>query len=181
MPTIIAHTAVPFAIGLGLGGHIVSPRLLVVGVLASIAPDLDVAGFHFGIAYSDIEGHRGLLHSFAFALLLAVLAATAAGALRTTRPRAFTFVLASAASHGLLDMLTTGGLGVACFWPFSDTRHFFPWHVIKVAPLSLHRPMSPTGRAVMESELRTVWLPAMALCFTLWIGSRVRRPASATT
>ena len=181
MPTIITHAAVPFAIGLGLGARVVSPRLLVVGVLASVAPDLDAVGFQFGIAYSDIEGHRGLLHSFAFALLLAVLAATAAGPLRTSRRCAFVFVLASAASHGLLDMLTTGGLGVACFWPFSDTRHFFPWQVIKVSPLSLHRLMSSTGREVMESELRTVWLPAMALCFTLWMGRRLRGAGNPTT
>lgn len=181
MPTIITHTAVPFAIGLGLGARIVSPRLLAVGVLASIAPDLDVAGLRFGIAYSDIEGHRGLLHSFAFALLLALMAAMAAGPLQTTRRCAFTFVLTSAASHGLLDMLTTGGLGVAFFWPISDARHFFPWRLIKVSPLSLHRLLTSAGREVLESELRTVWLPAVALFFTLWIGRRVRVPVSAGT
>lgn len=180
MPTILTHTTVPLAIGLGLGGGIVSPRLLLVGVLASIAPDLDVAGFHFGVAYSSIEGHRGLLHSFAFALLLALLAATAAGPLRTTRKCAFIFVLASAASHGLLDMLTTGGLGVAYFWPFSDARRFLPWQVIKVSPLSLHRLLGPAGRAVMESELRTVCLPALALCLSMWGGRRVRKAAGAT-
>jgi len=173
MPTILTHTAVPLAIGIGLGSAAVSPRLLLVGVLASIAPDLDVAAFHFGVAYSDIKGHRGWMHSFAFALMLALLASVAAAPLRTTRRRAFAFVLVSAASHGLLDMLTTGGLGAACFWPFSDTRHFLPWQVIKVSPLSLHRLLSPTGRAVMESELHRVWLPAAASCSALWIARRL--------
>ncbi len=181
MPTIFTHTAVPLAIGLGLGTRTVSPRLLAVGVLASIAPDLDVVGFRFGVMYSDIDGHRGLLHSFTFALLLALLAATAARPLRATRRCAFAFVLVSAASHGLLDMLTTGGLGVACFWPLSDTRHFLPWRVIKVSPLSLHRLLSPAGRTVLESELRVVWLPAAALCFSLWAGRRMRDSAGATT
>lgn len=180
MPTIFTHVAVPLAIGLGLGAPTVSPRLLAAGVLASIAPDLDVAAFHFGIAYSDIEGHRGLMHSFAFASMLALLAAAASGPLRTTRRCAFAFVLASAASHGLLDMLTTGGLGVACFWPFSDARHFLPWHVIKVSPLTLHRLLSPAGRVVMESELRTVWLPAAAVFLGLWTARRVRRRAVAS-
>jgi inner membrane protein len=178
MPTIFTHTAVPLAIGLGLGTRLISPRLLAAGIVASIAPDVDVLGFHFGIAYSDIAGHRGLFHSFAFALLLALLAALAAGPLRTTRGRAFAFVLACAASHGLLDMLTTGGLGVAWFWPFSDTRHFLPWQVIKVSPLSLHRLLSPAGRAVIASELWIVWLPAVLVCLSILGVRRVCRPAS---
>ena len=180
MPTIFTHTAVPLAIGLGLGTRMISPRLLLAGVVATIAPDLDVVGFRFGIAYSDIEGHRGLLHSFAFALLLALLAATGAGPLRTTRTRAFCFVLVSAASHGLLDMLTTGGLGVAWFWPFSEARHFFPWRVIRVSPLSLQRLLSPAGREVIASELWVVWLPAAALCMSLWIAQRTRADTSVT-
>ncbi len=174
MPTILTHTAVPLAIGLGLAPRVISPRLLVAGILASMAPDLDVIGFHFGVAYADIDGHRGLLHSLAFALLLAVLAAIAARPLRTTRGCAFVFVLVCAASHGLLDMMTTGGLGVAWFWPFSDARHFLPWQVIKVSPLTLHRLLSPVGRAVMVSELQVVWIPAALLCLMLLAGRRLR-------
>jgi inner membrane protein len=174
MPTIFTHTAVPLAIGLGLGARTVPPRLLAVGMLASIAPDLDVLGFRFGVAYADIDGHRGLMHSFAFALLLALAATAAAGALRASRRCTFLFVLASAASHGLLDMMTTGGLGVACFWPWSDTRHFLPWRLIKVSPLSLQRLLSPAGRAVMDSELRVVWLPALGLCLASWAARRIR-------
>ena len=175
MPTILTHTAVPLAIGLGLGPRAISPRLLVAGILASMAPDLDVIGFHFDVAYADIDGHRGLLHSLAFALLLALLAAIAARPLRTTRGSAFAFVLVCAALHGLLDMMTTGGLGVASFWPFSDARHFLPWQVIKVSPLTLHRLLSPVGRAVMASELQVVWIPAVVLCLALLAGRRMRR------
>jgi len=164
MPTILAHAAVPLALGLGLGTRAVSPRLLVAGIAASMAPDLDAIGLHLGVAYSDTAGHRGLTHSLAFAVLLSLLATAAAGLLRTTRLRAFAFVLACAASHGLLDMLTTGGLGVAWWWPLSDTRHFLPWRVIRVSPLTLQRLMSPVGRAVMVSELWAVWLPAALLC-----------------
>jgi inner membrane protein len=169
MPTILAHTAVPLALGLGLGTRGVSPRLLVAGVAASMAPDLDAIGLHLGIAYSDTAGHRGLTHSLAFAVLLALLAAAAAGPLRTTRRRAFAFVLASAASHGLLDMMTTGGLGVAWWWPLSDARHFLPWRPIRVSPLTLQRLFGPVGRAVMVSELWFVWLPAALACGTCWL------------
>jgi inner membrane protein len=126
-----------------------------------------------GVAYSAIEGHRGLMHSFVFALMLALVAGALASSLRTTRRRAFGFVLISGASHGLLDMLTTGGLGVAYFWPLSDARLFFPWHMIEVSPLSTHRLLSPRGRVVMESEWHTVWLPAIAMCMALWAARRV--------
>ena len=162
MPTIVTHAAVPLAIGLGLGPRAIPPRLLVAGIAASMAPDLDAIGLRLGIAYSAIDGHRGLMHSLAFAAMLGLLAAMGAGPLRTTRARAFAFVLACAASHGLLDMMTTGGLGVAWFWPFSDARHFLPWRVIKVSPLTLDRLLGPRGEVVMMSELRTVWLPAAA-------------------
>ena len=37
MPTVLAHTAVPLAIGLGLGTRLVSPRLIAVGILAAAA------------------------------------------------------------------------------------------------------------------------------------------------
>ncbi len=39
----------------------ISPRLLIAGMVASIAPDLDVAAFRFGIAYSHEFGHRGFI------------------------------------------------------------------------------------------------------------------------
>jgi inner membrane protein len=123
MPTIFSHTAIPIAIALGT--RRISPRLLFVGVAASIAPDLDTIGFRFGVAYAHEFGHRGFTHSLVFALLLAIFAALFAPELRTKRMAAFIFIFVATASHGLLDMFTNGGLGVALFWPFTDTRYFF--------------------------------------------------------
>jgi len=39
------------------------------------------------------------------------------------------------ASHGVLDAMTTGGLGAALLWPFTDARYFAPWRPIPVAPI----------------------------------------------
>jgi inner membrane protein len=39
------------------------------------------------------------------------------------------------ASHGLLDTLTDGGLGIALLWPFSNARYFATWRPIPVAPI----------------------------------------------
>jgi inner membrane protein len=51
MPAIFSPPAVPLALGFGLGKEIVSRRLLLAGVAASILPDLDVIAFVFGIPY----------------------------------------------------------------------------------------------------------------------------------
>lgn len=172
MPTIISHAAVPLAIGLGLGHNIVSGRLLLAGLVVSIAPDLDVLAFRQGIAYSDQLGHRGFSHSLLFAFIVGILASLFAGRMKSRRLAAFAFVFSAAASHGILDMLTNGGMGVAYLWPFSDQRFFFPVQPIQVSPLSLRRLLSPAGLAVAKSELLWVWLPA---CFMLSLFLLMRR------
>lgn len=172
MPTIITHAAVPLAVGLGLGRGTIPRRLLVAGVIASMLPDLDVVAFRLGIAYSDSLGHRGFSHSLAFAATVGALAALLSARLKAGRRVAFAFVFLATASHGLLDMLTNGGLGVAWLWPFSDQRFFLPEPVIQVAPLSLRRFIGPAGLAVAKSELLRVWLPAFCVLVALVAGRR---------
>jgi inner membrane protein len=41
--------------------------LLLLAILSSILPDLDVLTFNFGIPYSHPFGHRGFTHSIVFA------------------------------------------------------------------------------------------------------------------
>jgi inner membrane protein len=163
LPTILSHPAVPLSLALVAGGRIVSPRLLLAGVAASILPDLDVIGFKLGVAYGHELGHRGFSHSLVFALGVGALAAAAAPWLRCGRWAAFLFVAFACASHGLLDMLTNGGKGIALLWPLTDERLFLPQPVIQVSPLSLDRFFGPAGLRVLESELRWVWLPAAAV------------------
>jgi inner membrane protein len=172
MPTVFSHAAVPLALGLALGSGVVSRRLLVAGVAASAIPDLDVLAFRFGVPYADAWGHRGASHSLAFAVLLEALAMVAARALRTRPGTAFLFIAMAAASHGLLDMLTNGGQGVALWWPLSSERLFFPWQVVEASPLSLRRLASGRGVDVLVSELRWIGLPAIALAAAAWIMRR---------
>ncbi|ATQ76680.1 hypothetical protein CR152_20800 [Massilia violaceinigra] len=160
MPTILSHPAVPLAIGLALGSRIIPRRLLAAGVVASILPDFDVIGLRLGIPYANELGHRGASHSLAFAIVLGLLAAACASRLRASRMAAFLFITVCTVSHGLLDMFTTGGLGVALAWPVSDARLFFPVRVIRVSPLSLKTFLGPRGVVVMLSELLWIWLPA---------------------
>lgn len=175
MPTILSHAAVPLAIGLGLGAQRIPTRLLVVGVVASVLPDLDVLAFRFHIAYADALGHRGASHSLVFAFCLALAAFALAKHLKASHTTAFWFTAVCAASHGVLDMFTNGGLGTALWWPFSDVRVFAPWQVIEVSPLSLRRVFSARGLAVLQSELLWIWLPAFFVCAGLWWARRQAR------
>lgn len=173
MPSILSHPAVPVALGLALGRNYISPRLLGVGIFCSILPDLDVIAFRLDIAYTHELGHRGASHSLSFAFLLGMLALFSAQRLQSSRTSAFMFVTISSASHGLLDMLTNGGKGVALFWPFSSERWFFSWQPIQVSPLSLNRFFSEAGIAVLYSEILWIWLPAVLVYFSIdWLRRR---------
>jgi inner membrane protein len=158
MPTFLSHPAVPVALGAGLGEAAVSRRLLVAGAAASLLPDLDVLGFFAGVPYGSAFGHRGATHSLAAALAVALAGAALHRPLRTTARTAFLFLLAAAASHGLLDALTNGGLGVALLWPLSDARFFAPVRPIEVAPL--RRVLGARALAALGSEVVRVWAPA---------------------
>jgi inner membrane protein len=163
MSTVFTHPAVPLAIGLGLGRRVVSTRLMACSAVGSVLPDLDVLTFRFGIPYAAEFGHRGFSHSLLFAVAVALAGACFCRFLKTTPLRALVFLLVAVASHGLLDTLTNGGLGIALFWPWSEQRHFAPLRPIEVAPFGLARLLSPRGAAVMTSELLWVWLPAIPL------------------
>jgi inner membrane protein len=162
LPTLLSHPAIPLATSL-IGGRKVSGRLLIAGILASILPDTDAIGFHLGIPYGHLMGHRGFTHSIAFAFCIALAAFFTAHWLRSGRIRAFAVVFVAAMSHALLDALTNGGLGIAFLSPFSNQRFFLPWRPIAVSPLSLERFMSSRGLDVLLSEIIWIWLPCMVI------------------
>jgi inner membrane protein len=173
MPSALTHPVVPLALAFAAAGR---PRipwpLLAAGVLASVLPDLDVFGRVLGVDASGDFGHRGVTHSLVFAALLGALAALEARRLKVTAGLAFGFVFLAAASHGLLDMATNGGPGVALYWPFSGERVFLPWRPVRVSPIGLSRFLHAGGGAVLRSEALWIWLP----CAVLALGARfVRR------
>jgi inner membrane protein len=164
MPTILSHTAIPLAIGVGLGKAKIPLPVLTFGVLLSALPDCDALAFHFGIPYGSEFGHRGFSHSLFISVVAASVVALLLHRFGQRFWATFTFLGVAMASHGVLDCFTTGGKGVALLWPFSSARFFAPVQVIRVSPISVHRFLSMRGIEVLSSELRWVWLPCAALC-----------------
>lgn len=144
-----------------LGTDIVPSGLLLLALVCAVLPDIDALGLWLGIPYEHAFGHRGFTHSLPFAVALA-------GAGTFLAPEAepgaaFAVLLVSAASHGVIDALTNGGLGIAFFSPFSRRRSFLPWQVIEVSPLQPSALFSRRGLEVLHSEIRWVWGPCLAV------------------
>ncbi len=158
MPSVFTHAAVPLALWCASERGRISPRLLGAGIAAAMLPDADVLAFALHIPYADAFGHRGASHSVLFAAALGLLATALAPRLRASRVQAAAFVFLCALSHPLLDALTSGGLGVALWWPWSEQRLFAPWRPIRVSPFA-NTFFSARGMQTVLSELRWVWLP----------------------
>lgn len=175
MPTMFTHPAIPLALGAGLGKETFPGKLIVLGILFSILPDFDVIAFKFGIAYSSQWGHRGFTHSLFFAVAMSlVFSCSLATRLQLSRTRIFGFLFVAMASHGLLDMLTDGGLGIALLWPFTDARYFWPYQVVKVSPIGMGF-FSDWGLRTVISEFFWIWLPSLFVGLGLFVGARVYR------
>ena len=180
MPSVFAHAIAATAIGAVAVGGPARLTLWGLGAVCAVVPDMDVISLYFGVPYRHVLGHRGLSHSLLFA---ALLASVVTAIVRRTRPaspsrsRLWTYFFLATASHGLLDAMTNGGLGVAFFAPFSDARYFLPWRPIVVSPMSISEFFGPWGLAVMWSEIGWVWLPA-ALVFLAGLVATSRKPPS---
>ncbi len=172
MASLFSHAVAALGIGTCFYHPGTPKRVWVAGAVCSMIPDVDVLGFRFGIHYGDFWGHRGFTHSLVFAALLASIvmfmgfrqALPGLGRL----PMWVYFFLATA-SHGLLDAMTDGGLGVAFFSPFDNRRYFLPWTPIRVSPIGFGRFFSERGIDVLQSELVWIWLPAALLALSVWL------------
>jgi inner membrane protein len=165
MASVISHAVAALGIGTCFYRPGAPKRILAIGALCSVIPDLDVIGFHFGIRYGDFWGHRGFTHSLLFAALLATagLLAFRRNTPGLNRLSLWIYFFLATASHGLLDAMTDGGLGVAFFSPFDNHRYFLTWTPIRVSPIGVTRFFTHRGLVVLQSELVWIWIPAALL------------------
>ncbi len=184
MASLITHAYVAVALA-----PVCAPRpgwrwTVPAGVALATLPDADVLGLYGGLPYGAFFGHRGFTHSLLFALLLALAMAWRLRARTPLAPggRAWQGVYLStcAISHGLLDALTDGGLGVGLFMPFENARHFLPWSPIPVSPIGVRNFFTAYGGEVLRTEMLVVWLPLAAVSLPLLLarGRLTRRDAA---
>ena len=161
--------AVAYAMGKTLNPGWASTRFWVLTVLCCLLPDVDVLGLVMGIPYDHVLGHRGITHSVVFAIMVGIVmprVLTSGFSCSTYRysTLAVYFSLVTL-SHGVLDALTDGGLGIAFFAPFDATRYFFPWRPIAVSPIGISEFVSLGGLRVLLIEGIWIGIPV-----GLWLG-----------
>lgn len=161
MASAFSHIAIPIALTMAFGFKNIPKRLFVLGICLSLVPDLDVIGFQYGIKYESQWGHRGFSHSLFFAFLISLSTTFFSNFLKAKHLYVFLFAFVSMLSHGILDACTSGGLGVEFWWPFDETRYFFPFREIRVSPIGVKNFFSERGFIVLKSEFIYIWLPCL--------------------
>jgi inner membrane protein len=170
MPTIISHGLVALVFGKTFSKSI-GAKFWILTIICAILPDIDVIMFFFGIPYGHMYGHRGFSHSILFALLVSFIVVLI-GFRKIERNTKvwWSFVLyffLVGLSHGILDAMTSGGLGIGFFMPFDSTRYFFPFRPIRVSPFSVMHFFGTEGQRIIVSELIWIWIPAIILLFII--------------
>jgi inner membrane protein len=176
--SLITHPVIPVAVALALGRKVIPVRLMVLGMVFAMLPDLDSITFRLGIAYGSPFGHRGAAHSIAAAAACAMLVLPLSATLGARPLLVFGFLAGAMISHGVLDAMTNAGKGVAFFWPFSNERIFFDVRPIEVSPVSVRRFLAPRGLQVLRSELLWVWVPVFTLASIAWLLRRQRHTSA---
>ena len=163
MASAFSHAFVALALGKAPRHPAFTWPVLFLGMACSIVPDLDVIGFSFGIQYGDLWGHRGITHSLFFASLLSALLTSVWHRQKSTaaQVRLFFYLFLCTASHGALDALTDGGLGVAFFAPFDTSRYFFTARPVAVSPIGINAFFSEQAFHILASEVQWIWLPTI--------------------
>ena len=184
MPSAPTHVVATSAIAAFFHRPRVPWHLWFFGALLAVAPDLDVIMFRFGVKYADLLGHRGLTHSLLAAAVVSfvlVLLFYRDGTGPLSWNQVWLFLFLCMASHGVLDALTKGGLGVAFFAPFSAKRYFFPERPLAVSPLDIKAFLTSRGLAILINEMKWVWAPSIGLAAVVLTFRAWRRPKRVTS
>ena len=163
MPSLFGHAVAGLAITESFRAEPLPRRTWLLAPLCAVAPDLDWFASFLTFHKNHILNHRGVAHSLFGALLLALFI-LAFGSRKEQRVGRVALCLALAAiSHGLMDACTSGGVGVAMFMPFSDSRWACIWQPIQVAPLPVGREDCWLFLASLRSEAFWIGLPALGM------------------
>lgn len=174
MPSLISHAVVGLASGIAISGKHPQESVILLCVVSSTFPDVDGLAFTLGIPYGSLFGHRGFFHSISFAFLLnAILLCIGLPYIKPfSHSWFYWYAILSfiSLSHGILDGMTEGGVGVAFFAPFSKNRYLLPWKPMIACPLRINDFFSEWGKIAVKSEFLWIWVPSFAvMLISLWL------------
>ncbi|HXE58092.1 MAG TPA: metal-dependent hydrolase [Gemmatimonadales bacterium] len=157
----LGHVAIGMALGrLHLAGRTAPVRRQLVSLAAyaalALAPDLDFLAEPWVHDPAAPLAHRVATHSLFAALAAGAVIGAVAG--RRGEPGIRTAILSAlaVALHGLVDTLSSQGLGVALLWPFSTERLWAPWRIVP-------------GFPAVEDILSPIVVPILAVEFLLFL------------
>jgi len=173
VPSTLSHAAVAIAAGTVFSSRPAPKHFWSVSIACAVIADIDLIPFLFGVPYNHFFGHRGFFHSIFFGLLVSIAATKYVSSVSKGLPEAwvryFTLFFLLCVSHGLLDALSNGSIGVALFSPFDPTRYFLPWQPISMVRMRVF--LTTWSLAAIRSELFLVWIPS---CLVVLITALVR-------
>lgn len=178
MASAFGHAFAAIALGTSVPKTYRSLKFWILATICSILPDADVIGFSFGIPYESFWGHRGFSHSLLAALIVGILITIIFYSTTLFSRKGILLILfftLATASHAVLDAMTTGGLGVAFFSPWEDTRHFFDWRPIQVSPIGIENFFSAWGLRVILSELIYIFIPGTIYMMIMYLIRRKKK------
>ncbi|WP_299685224.1 metal-dependent hydrolase [uncultured Dokdonia sp.] len=178
MASAFGHAFAAIALGTSIPKTYRSTKFWILAVICSILPDADVISFSLGIPYDSFWGHRGFSHSLLAACIVGVLITIIFYRTSIFSKKGISLILfftLATASHAVLDAMTTGGLGVAFFSPWDDTRHFFSWRPIQVSPIGIQNFFSKWGLRVILSELIYIFIPAAVYMVISYLINKKRK------
>jgi len=120
----ITHIVLGAAIGEAMLGRKIGKKGMLWGAVANSLPDIDVAANFFTDPATALVFHRGITHSFFFALLLSPLLAYLFYRQHLKHPISFKywllFFIVTIVAHDVIDVFTAYGTGL--LEPFSHQR-----------------------------------------------------------
>jgi len=176
MASVFGHAVLAGSLGTALPQKVNLTKIIFLGILCSILPDVDVLAFKFGIPYEHLFGHRGFTHSIFFAVIWSIIMVFLfhGKSDKTIQWKLGFYYFICTVSHPILDAMTTGGMGVALGAPFNNERIFLPWRVIKVSPLGAGRFFSKWGLEVLKSEFVWIFIPSLVIAGIITLFKRIK-------
>jgi inner membrane protein len=181
MPSLLGHAVAGLAITHSFSRARLPRRIWILAPLCAVAPDLDWFVSFLDYHKNHILNHRGVAHSLPGALLIAAAMLLIGFPRDQRRAQVWLCLTLAALSHGLMDACTAGGVGVALFMPFSDSRWSCLWQPIHVAPLPLGREDAYLFLLSLRAEAFWIGLPALALVAWTRLRPRIRLAPVLTT